>query len=118
MRLPRTILILSASAGVAAGLYGVAEAAAPTDPQAASQQPLQIMRVGEGLDHAARPLVDVPVLVADTGLDLDHPDLASRLLIPPPAVTMVVTPLDVVALPPVTVPTLELAHSTASEALE
>jgi hypothetical protein len=85
LRLPRTILILSASAGVAAGLYGVAEAAAPTDPQAASQQPLQIMRVGEGLDHAARPLVDVPVLVADTGLDLDHPDLASRLLIPPPA---------------------------------
>jgi hypothetical protein len=60
-------------------------AAAPTDPQAASQQPLQIMRVGEALDHAARPLGDVPVLVADTGLDLDHPDLASRVLSPVPA---------------------------------
>lgn len=83
--MPRTILILSAAACVAGGLCGAAEAAAPTDPQAASQQPLQIMRVAEGLDHAARPLVDIPVLVADTGLDLDHPDLASRLLIPPPA---------------------------------
>jgi hypothetical protein len=63
----------------------VALAAAPTDPQATSQQPLQIMRVGEALDHAATPLADVPVLVADTGLDLDHPDLASRILSPVPA---------------------------------
>ena len=43
------------------------------------------MRVGEALDHVDPPLADVPVLVADTGLDLDHPDLASRVLSPVPA---------------------------------
>jgi len=52
--------------------------AAPTDPQAAGQQPLQIMRVPEALDLAG-PLADVPVATPDTGLDLDHPDIAPRL---------------------------------------
>jgi hypothetical protein len=67
---------------LAAGLLAIpaaAHAAAPTDPQAGSQQPLQIMRVGEALDLAGRPLQDIPVLVADTGLDLDHPDIQPRL---------------------------------------
>jgi hypothetical protein len=78
------ILVVVAGIGTTAVGAGLADAAAPTDPQAASQQPLQIMRVGEALDHAATPPVDVPVLVADTGLDLDHPDLASRVLSPIP----------------------------------
>ena len=56
----------------------VAAGAAPTDPQAASQQPLQIVRAGEAVDLAGA-LADVPVLVADTGIDLDHPDLQPRL---------------------------------------
>src|SRR4051812_40317751 len=43
-------------------------AAAPGDPQAASQQPLTIMRVGDALDRIGPALQDVPVLVADTGL--------------------------------------------------
>src|SRR3954452_7903813 len=60
-------------------------AAAPTDPSAAGQQPLAIMRVGEALDHVGPQLADVPVLVADTGLDLDHVDLAPRLFSMPQA---------------------------------
>jgi hypothetical protein len=67
-------------------LASVADAAAPTDPQAAGQQPLSIMRVPEALDLAGRPLADVPVLVADTGLDLTHPDIAPRLYSLPAAV--------------------------------
>lgn len=55
-----------------------ASAAAPTDPQAGASQSLQILNVPAALDRAG-PLADVPVLVADTGLDLDHPDIASRL---------------------------------------
>jgi len=43
------------------------------------------MRVGAALDRLARPLADVPVLAEDTGIDLDHPDLAPRLLGPPAA---------------------------------
>lgn len=70
--------------GAAAWGASGALAAAPADPQAAQQQPLQIMRVGEAIDQAG-PLADVPVLVADTGIDLDHPDLASRILSPVPA---------------------------------
>jgi hypothetical protein len=79
------ILVGVAAIGTSAVAAGFAQGAAPTDPQAASQQPLQIMRVGEALDHAATPPVDIPVLVADTGLDLDHPDLASRIISPIPA---------------------------------
>lgn len=67
------ILIASLLAGVA-----VAPAAPPTDPQAAGQQPLRIMRVAKAVTRAGA-LADVNVLVADTGLDLDHPDLAPRL---------------------------------------
>lgn len=70
---------LLAAFAAAAALPSSAVAAAPTDPQAASQQPLQLMHVGQALDQIARPLADVPVLVADTGLDLDHPDIAPRL---------------------------------------
>jgi hypothetical protein len=60
-------------------LAPAAFAAAPTDPSAPSQQPLALMRVGEALDHIGPQLADVPVLVADTGLDLQHPDIAPRL---------------------------------------
>src|SRR3954453_9968266 len=56
-----------------------AVAAVPSDPSAAGQQPLSIMRVGEALDHVGPQLADIPVLVADTGLDLDHVDIAPRL---------------------------------------
>ncbi len=72
--------------GVAVLLAWPAHAAAPTDPQAGAQEPLRILRVAAALDAAARPLADVPVLVADTGLDLDHPDIASRLFSLPAAV--------------------------------
>ena len=58
---------------------GSATAATPTDPSAAGQQPLSIMRVGEAVDHIGPALSDVPVLVADTGLALQNPDLAPRL---------------------------------------
>ncbi|MDO8188777.1 S8 family serine peptidase [Conexibacter sp. JD483] len=71
--------LLAACVAAAALPATAAQAAAPTDPQAASQQPLQLMHVGQALDLVARPLADVPVLVADTGLDLDHPDIAPRL---------------------------------------
>ena len=71
--------VLSALAAGLLAIPAAAHAAAPTDPQAGSQQPLQIMRVGEALDLAGRPLQDIPVLVADTGLDLDHPDIQPRL---------------------------------------
>ena len=67
-------------------LAAPAVAAAPTDPQAPSQQPLQIMRVGEALDRVGPPLQDVLVFTPDTGLDLDHPDLAARLFSNPVAV--------------------------------
>jgi hypothetical protein len=63
-----------------------AHAAAPTDPQAAAQQPLAIMHVPQALDRLAKPLADVPVLVADTGLDLTNPDIAPRLYALPAAV--------------------------------
>jgi subtilisin family serine protease len=67
---------------------------------ASGQQPLSIMRVGEALSLVARPPVDIPVLVADTGLDLEHPDLAPRLLGPPaPGSDLVGT-----AAPPITAP--------------
>lgn len=78
--LPATALavVLAVSAGAAL-------AAAPTDPQAASQEPLAIMRVGEALDHVGPALADVPVLVADTGLALQQPDIAPRLFSMPQA---------------------------------
>jgi Subtilase family/RTX calcium-binding nonapeptide repeat (4 copies) len=41
--------------------------------------------VPQALDRLARPLADVPVMPEDTGLDLDHPDIAPRLLGPPAA---------------------------------
>ena len=45
-------------------------------PQSA---PLTQINLGTAFDRLARPLVDVPVLVADTGLDLEHPEIAPRL---------------------------------------
>lgn len=69
---------LACAVAVLALLPGVALGAGPTDPRAGEQEPLRIMRVGAALD-VARPPVDVPVLVADTGLDLQHPDIAPRL---------------------------------------
>jgi opacity protein-like surface antigen len=64
---------------------GTALAAAPTDPSAGGQQPLSILRVGDALDHIGPALGDVPVLVADTGLMLQSPDLAPRLFSMPAA---------------------------------
>jgi hypothetical protein len=75
--------VLIVAIGAIAAAAGLASAAAPTDPQAAAQQPLTIMNVGAAID-AAGPLSDVPVLVADTGIDTDHPDLAPRILSPIP----------------------------------
>jgi hypothetical protein len=66
---------------------GAALGAAPTDPNAAGQQPLAIMRVGEAVDHIGPALADVPVLVADTGLTLQHPDIAPRLFSMPASTT-------------------------------
>lgn len=77
----RAVIAIVASATLAATLGATmadAGAALPRDPQAARQQPLRIMRVGTALARAGR-LRDVPVLVADTGLDLRQPDLAPRL---------------------------------------
>jgi subtilisin family serine protease len=55
-----------------------AGARTPTDPMAAAEQPLQIMRVPTALDLAG-PLADVRVATIDTGIDLEHPDLAPRI---------------------------------------
>jgi subtilisin family serine protease len=62
-----------------------ASALRPTDPQAAQQQPLRIMKVRQAV-AAAGHLANVNVLVADTGLDLTHPDIAPRLFSLPSAV--------------------------------
>ncbi len=70
---------LLAACVAAAALPATVHAAAPTDPQAASQQPLQQMHVGQALDLIARPLADVPVMVADTGLEWSNPDINPRL---------------------------------------
>lgn len=78
----RTAGVLLALAACAAGAPA-AHAAAPSDPQAGAQEPLSILRVPQALDAAGRPLQDVPVLVADTGLDLDNPDIAPRLFANP-----------------------------------
>lgn len=37
------------------------------------------MRIGQALERAGRPPENVKVLVADTGIDLQHPDLKARL---------------------------------------
>jgi subtilase family protein len=58
---------------------GGATGAAPTDPQAGNQQPLNIMRVPQALDILGRQPAGVKVMVQDTGLDLQHPDLRGRL---------------------------------------
>jgi hypothetical protein len=63
-----------------------ARAALPSDPQVATQQLLQTLHVGEAMDRLARPLVEVPVVLPDTGLDLDHPDIAPRLFSLPASV--------------------------------
>ena len=60
-------------------LAAPAAAAPPTDPMAGGQQPLSILKVPQALDRLGAPLADIPVLVADTGQDLQHPDLAPRL---------------------------------------
>jgi subtilase family protein len=67
MTTTRRICTLLAAAGIAAG------AAAP-----AHAGPLETLRVPEALS-AAGPLTPAPVLVADTGLKLDHPGFAGKL---------------------------------------
>jgi len=79
-------LVLATALAALVLLPSAAGAAAPTDPLAAGQQPLAIMHVPQALDLAGRPLRDVPVLVADTGLDLQNPDIAPRLFALPAAV--------------------------------
>ncbi len=78
-------LALAIAAAVLACAVANAWAARPSDPDAGSQQPLRIMRVPQAVT-AAGPLKPVNVLVADTGLDLTHPDLAPRLFSLPAAV--------------------------------
>jgi hypothetical protein len=83
-RMPNARLLLAALAlGLALAMPGAAPAAAPTDPLSptAADSPLRIMRVPEALDRVGRPLQDVLVAVPDTGLDLTHPDLQSRLFV-------------------------------------
>jgi subtilisin family serine protease len=70
--------VVAAVVLVALGAAVPASAAGPTDPMASQQQPLKIMRVAKAVKSAGK-LADVNVLVADTGLDLGHPDLAPRL---------------------------------------
>src|ERR1700759_1431559 len=67
-------------AAVALTFAATAEAKAPTDPQAAGQQNLKIMQVPQAMDYLAVTLQNVEVSVIDTGIDLDHPDLASHIL--------------------------------------
>ena len=75
----RPALLVTALALLLALCAGGALAAGPTDPSPAGGQPLTIMRVGQALDRIGPALQDVPVLVADTGMDLQQPDLAPRL---------------------------------------
>jgi serine protease len=69
---------LSVALLTAALFAGSATGAGGRDPLAGQQQPLRIMHVNRALDRAGH-LRDVKVLIADTGLDLDHPDLRGRL---------------------------------------
>ncbi len=75
-----------ASAITIAALFaipGVAGAKLPTDPQAGQHQPMKIMRIGAALDRISnQPAADIPVAPLDTGIDLQHPDLAPRILPP------------------------------------
>ncbi|HYU59994.1 MAG TPA: S8 family serine peptidase [Solirubrobacterales bacterium] len=60
--------------------------------------------MAEALDRLARPLVDVPVLVDDTGLDLDHPDIAPRLIAPAPGSDLIGDPPPCMKAPGMEVP--------------
>lgn len=72
----RLTLIVAAIAGLAAA--PASSTAPPRDPLTAQQQPLEIMRVAKAVESAGA-LRQTKVMIPDTGLDLDHPDLASRL---------------------------------------
>jgi Subtilase family len=68
-----------AAAALAIGLLATtASGQSPGDPLVAQQQPLKIMRVAHAVNRAGK-LSQVRVMIPDTGLDLDHPDLSSRL---------------------------------------
>src|SRR4051794_36166059 len=84
MRGPLALALTVVAVGGGLLVAGSGSAADPTHPQAGQQQPLQIIRIGPALDMAG-PLQDVPVMIADTGLDLDHPDIAPRLFSLPQA---------------------------------
>ena len=66
---PALLLAIASLLAVA----GEAHAVLPTDPQAAQSAPLTQINLGTAFDRLARPLADVPVLVADTGVDLRAP---------------------------------------------
>src|SRR5687768_17418230 len=78
-------MVLAAIAVPAQGATpgGATSSAAPTDPNLGQAQTFDIMNVPEALDRAAAygraPLQEVTVMAGDTGLDLDHPDIAPRL---------------------------------------
>ncbi len=72
------MLALLSAAALPVVLAGSASGAGAADPLAGQQQPLRIMHVDRAL-HRAGHLRDVRVLIADTGLDLGHPDLRGRL---------------------------------------
>ena len=72
---------LAPAAAILVGLAVAASSAAAApkgDPLASQEQPQKIMRVERAVS-AAGHLRQVKVMIPDTGLDLDHPDLASRL---------------------------------------
>ena len=76
--MPKKALVCCTLLLTIAMFAGSVNGASPTDPMAAQQQPLRLMHLGAALDRAGS-LRQVRVLVADTGIDLDHPDLQSRI---------------------------------------
>ena len=72
-----TLVALAATAALAPSA-GADTAGDPPVPD--QQKPQKIMRVADALARAGRPVADVAVLNVDTGVDLQHPGLTSRLV--------------------------------------
>ncbi len=74
-------VLLIAALTIAAAVPASSMAAFPTDEfanEVDEVEPLYIMRVGQALDSAGA-ISEVPVATVDTGIDLQHPELAPRL---------------------------------------